>query len=157
MRETRKKAARVGDDYEYGRNCPRLAGKGADHRRGCTEDRVGSQIDQFFCEGLYPIRISGAPAKFDPKIAAIGPPQLRERTPECREVRLHSRIALRITHQHADPPYLLRLLRPRDQWPYRRAAEQRHELAPFHLIVLHSVPFAGLSPDSITDWRASSQ
>src|SRR5262249_62021045 len=87
MRETRKKAAanRVGDDCEHGRNCPRLAGKGADHWRSHTEDRVGSQIDQFFCEGLYPIRIRGAPAEFDPKFAAIRPPQLRERTPECRE------------------------------------------------------------------------
>src|SRR5262249_10190511 len=115
------------------RNCPRLAGKGAGRWRGYTEDRVGSQINQFFCEGLYPIRISGAPAKFDPKIAAIGPSQLRERTPECREVRLHSRIALRIARQHADPPYLLGLLRPRDQRPpSRRAADQRDELAPPH-------------------------
>jgi predicted methyltransferase len=49
--------------------------------------------------GYYVARLSqivgadGAPAYFDPKIAAIRPPQLRERTPECREVRLHSRIA----------------------------------------------------------------
>src|SRR6516165_12324441 len=136
MRETRKNAAanRIGDGCEHDRNCPRLAGKGVDHWRGYTKDRVGSQIDQFFCEGLYPIRISAAPAKFDPKITAIHPSQLRERTPECREVRLHSRIALRIAHQHTDPPYLLGLLRLRDRRPHsRRAAEQRDELAPFQL------------------------
>src|SRR5262245_10941098 len=136
MRETRNKAAanRIGDECEHERNCPRLAGKGAGRWRGYTEDRVGSQIDQFFCEGLYPIRISGAPAKFDPKIAAIGPSQLRERTPECREVRLHSRIALRIAHQHADAPHLLRLLRTRPERPRRRAADEGDELTAPHSI-----------------------
>src|SRR5690348_8675895 len=65
-----------------------LPGKHAD--RGCalTKDRVGPQIDQLFCERSDPIRISGAPAKFDPEIAAFRPPQLRERSPECCEPRL---------------------------------------------------------------------
>jgi hypothetical protein len=82
-----------------------------------------------FCEGLYLIRISGAPVKFNPKFAAIRPPQLRERIPECRRVRLHSRIALRIANQHTDPPYLLGLLRPRRERPRGCAAEQRDEIA----------------------------
>jgi hypothetical protein len=32
------------------------------------------------------------------------------------------------------------LLRARCEWPSRRAAEQRDEIAPFQLIKLHSVP-----------------
>src|SRR5215469_5981422 len=75
---------------EHDGNCARLVGKRAD--RGCahTEDRVGPQIDQLFCERSVLIRISGAPAKFDPEIAAFRPPQLRERSPECCEPRLHA-------------------------------------------------------------------
>src|SRR5438477_7440078 len=35
--------------------------------------RVGPQIDQLFCKSPHPIRIIGAPAKFDPEIAAFSP------------------------------------------------------------------------------------
>jgi hypothetical protein len=52
------------------------------------EDRIGPQIDQLFCQLPHRIRISGAPAKFDPEIAAFRPSQLRERSPERREPRL---------------------------------------------------------------------
>jgi hypothetical protein len=39
------------------------------------------------------------------------------------------------THQHADPPHPLALLRARREWPRdRRAAEQRDEIAPVHSI-----------------------
>src|SRR4249920_183111 len=65
--------------------CPRFAGKGGDHGRGHTQDCIGPQIDQLFCQSPHPIRITGAPAKFDPEIAAFSPPQLRERTQEHRE------------------------------------------------------------------------
>src|SRR5215467_7194717 len=91
MRKVRREAAadRIGHAREHDGNCARLAGKHAD--RGCahTEDCVGPQIDQLFCERSVLIRISGAPAKFDPEIAAFRPPQLRERGPECCEPRLH--------------------------------------------------------------------
>ena len=84
MREARGEAAadRVGNDRKHDRNRPCLAGKGGGRERGHREDRVGPEIDQLFCERPDPIRISGTPAKFDPEIAAFGPPQLRERTPE---------------------------------------------------------------------------
>src|SRR5262249_15597018 len=46
----------------------------------------------------------------------------------------------------------LALLRPRDEWPRRRPAEQRDELAAFQLVELHSVPAA--KPDcSISNWQ----
>ena len=109
-----------------------------------TEDRVGSQIDQLFCERLDPIRITGAPAKFDPEIAAFRPPQLRERIPERRDLRLRSRIALRKAHQHADQPHPFGLLRTRRDRPCRRAAEECDELAPPHGLSLkpkgHTLP-----------------
>ena len=40
----------------------------------------------------------------------------------------------------ADPDDLARLLCARREWPRRRAAQQRDELATFQLIKLHSVP-----------------
>src|SRR5262249_44885685 len=80
------------------------------------------QIDQLFCECLYPIRIVAGPAKFDSEIAAFRPPQLRERAPELRKPRLHSRIALRKADQHADPPQSIGLLGPRRKRPRRRRA-----------------------------------
>src|SRR5207237_5435983 len=75
-------ADRIRYAREHDRNCLRLAGKGADYGRGHTEDRIRPQIDQFVCQSPHPIRIIGAPAKFDPEIAAFGPPQLRECTSE---------------------------------------------------------------------------
>ncbi|HEY7248398.1 MAG TPA: hypothetical protein VH678_31435 [Xanthobacteraceae bacterium] len=57
--------------------------------------------------------ITGAPAKFGPEIAAFRPSQLRERTSERYQPRLRDPIALRIAHQHTDPPHPIRLLRER--------------------------------------------
>src|SRR5437764_2927446 len=84
MRMVRSEAAgdRIRYAREHDRNCLRLAGKGADYGRGHTKDRIGPQIDQLVCQSPHPIRIIGAPAKFDPEIAAFGPPQLRECTSE---------------------------------------------------------------------------
>src|SRR5260370_37559751 len=135
MRKVRSEAAadRIGHAREHDGNCPRLAGKHAD--RGCalTEDYVGPQIDQLFCEGPGPIRISGAPAKFDPEIAAFHPPQLGESPPESREPRLRSPIVLRIGHKHADQPHPVRLLRTRDKRPCGGSATKKcDELAPPH-------------------------
>src|SRR6516225_6290905 len=146
MRKVRSKAAadRIGHAREHDGNCTRLAGKHAD--RGCalTEDRVGPQIDQLFCERSDLIRISGAPAKFDPEITAFRPPQLRERSPECCEPRLHSRVVLRKADQNADAPQSVGLLRTRDKRPCnRRATKERNELAPLHSITSSARPDSG--------------
>ena len=62
MRKVRSEAA--ADRIRYGRehdgNCPRLAGKGTDHGRGHTEDRIGPQAaacDQFRCASQLVITI----------------------------------------------------------------------------------------------------
>jgi hypothetical protein len=87
MREVCCEAAtdRIERDREHDWNCLRLAGKGVDYDRVMTEDHVGSQIDQLFCEFSDPIRITGAPAKFDPEIATFRPSKLRKRAPESRK------------------------------------------------------------------------
>src|SRR6266700_40699 len=126
---------------KYGRendgNCPRLASKGADHGRVRTEDRIGPQIDQLFCQRPHSIRITGNPAKFDPEIAAFRPPQLRERPPESRQPRLRGRIALCIASQHADQPHSLGLLRVGHERPSdcRATDERDDELAPSHRLL----------------------
>jgi hypothetical protein len=44
---------------------------------------------------------------------------------KCRDQRSRRRIALRVSHQHADASHLLALLRPRRKRPsYRRATEK---------------------------------
>ena len=120
-----------GNDHDG--NCVRLADKCGGHGGGHTEDRVGSQIDQLFCKRLHPIRIITGPAKFDPEVAAFRPPQLRERAPERREPRLHSRIALRKADQYADPPNWTDLLRVRGERPRScRATKKRNEFPSPH-------------------------
>src|SRR6516225_2560115 len=133
MREACDEAAadRIGYDREHDRNCPRLAGKGARDGSAPSEERVGPQIDQLFCKRPEHIRITIAPAKFDPEIAAFRPPQLRESTTQRRHRRLPSRIALHKAHEHADQPYPVRLLRTREKRPCNRGAtKERNELAP---------------------------
>jgi hypothetical protein len=49
-------------------------------------------------------------------------------------------VALCEAHQNANPPYPLKLLRPRRERPRRRTAEQREELATPLLIELHFGP-----------------
>src|SRR5262245_5372410 len=52
---------------------------------------------------------------------------------ESREACFHSRIILGIGHQHADPSYLLGLLRARRERPRNyRATHKRDELAALH-------------------------
>src|ERR1700736_6795111 len=87
-----------------------------------------------------PIRISTAPAKFNPEIAAFRPAQLRERSPESRDLRLSSRIALQKAHLNTDQPHPVRLLRACRKRPSRcGASKQRDELASLKLTELHSI------------------
>ena len=98
-------------------------GKG-NYGRSLTDDGVGSQTDQFFCECPHLVRITGAPANFDPELAAFCPPQLRDGTPESVDLRLRGRSS-RIAHQHADQPHAIQLLRVRRaamSLPRRRGA-----------------------------------
>src|SRR5262249_13370229 len=79
--------------------------------------------------------VVGRKAIVNADIPTYRPSELVEPLLECHEACLHSRIILGIARQHADPSYLLGLLRARRERPgRRRAAEQRYERAPFHSI-----------------------
>jgi hypothetical protein len=56
----------------------------------------------------------------------------RECLPERRNKGLSFLVCFRICHQHADGPHTVGLLRACRQWPRRRTAEQRDEVASFH-------------------------
>src|SRR5215471_8307804 len=80
---------------------------------------------------MHRVRISGyPPTSVDPQIATVYPAQFTQLIHKRCELRL----GFRITHQRADPPHPLRLLRPSRHRPRRRAAEQRDECAPLHSI-----------------------
>ena len=53
---------------------------------------------------------------------------------KCPNASLKLRIVRSGGQEHANASHALALLRPRHEWPSRRAAEQRDELAPFHSI-----------------------
>src|SRR5262249_59199571 len=64
---------------------------------------------------------------------SVGPAQLRQRLGKRQEAGLPGRIVCGERHEHADAPHALALLRARRKRPRRRAAEQRDELAAFHV------------------------
>jgi hypothetical protein len=67
----------------------------------------------------------------DSHVAAVGPAQLLQALHECRNAGLPFHIVRGYIREHADAPHALALLRSCCNGPSdRRAAEQRHELAP---------------------------
>src|SRR5262249_61738759 len=76
----------------------------------------------------------------DSDIAVLGPAERLEFLAKCNDAGPHFGIILVIWMQECDAPHALSLLRPRRERPRRRAAEQRDELAPFHLTEMHPIP-----------------
>ena len=98
-----------------------------------AQDKFGLQRDEFLRKSLQRLGVKRPPARVDPDVAAVRPPELLESLPECGDVGLSFRVTLGIAHQHADPPHPVGLLRTRRERPSgRRAAQQRDELAPLH-------------------------
>jgi hypothetical protein len=81
------------------------------------EDHVGLQGDQLFRAHLKLIDIADRKASVDADIAALRPSELFEPLTECCEARLHIRMLLGQTSQHADAPHPLGLLRARHERP----------------------------------------
>ncbi len=104
-------------------------------RRSCRKNEVGLQGDEFLGKLLYRLPIVGfRPAHVDPDAAAFLPAELPEALPERRNVGLGFRVALGISHQHADPSQQAALLRPRRKRPCgKRTAESSDEFASPHL------------------------
>src|SRR5215475_4733025 len=82
--------------------------------------------------------VGAAPAIIDADVAAVTPAELFERLSERHQIGLYFRIILDERVEHADPTETNRLRSCR-QWPRRRTADERDELAPLQLIELHSL------------------
>jgi hypothetical protein len=52
------------------------------------------QTDQFVRERSHPIGVNARPTKVDPHVAAIGPPQVRKRLRERKDVSLQHGIVV---------------------------------------------------------------
>src|SRR5262249_50767041 len=87
------------------------------------------------CRACRPAFGSVAPPSIvDPHVVADSPAQLLQPLMESCEARLSFSIIGDGIHEHADPPYPVRLLRACRERPCSsRAAEQRDELASFHV------------------------
>src|SRR5207249_3606238 len=92
------------------------------------------QSNELFGRSLEAISLSTGPAIFDFQITALGPPQFLKALFESRGFGLTLGIARGKSHQHANTPHPVNLLRacrkrPRDH----RAAKQANELPTPHL------------------------
>jgi hypothetical protein len=123
---------RIGDLHEHDRQG---AGDVLQRRyaRGATsQDYVRRKRDQFRCVFAIEIDIVRAPARVDSHIAAVAPAQLLQDLLERCDASLTAWIICGHVHEHADPPHLPRLLRPRRKGPRRYAAYKRDEFASPH-------------------------
>src|SRR5215831_14007334 len=100
----------------------------------CRQNDVQGERDQFRGKCAIALGVTCAPADVDADVATLRPPQLLQPLQKRRETDLPCRIVRRDTHQHANAPHPLALLRPRRERPRRSATEKRDEVAPFQLI-----------------------
>ena len=124
---------RVDDSHEYDRHG---AGRLLQCDHGCApggHDDVRGKRDQFRHVSAGVAGVC-APASLDAAVAAVGPAELLQRLYERRFAGLSFRIVRCRVHEHADAPHALSLLRPRRERPRNRAAKQRNELAPLHVL-----------------------
>ena len=139
------------------RDRPRLPLEGNGRRGHACQDGVGLQADYLPRERSHPIDVSAGPTKVHPHVAAIGPTQAGERLRERSNASLRHGVVFVARHEHADAPHAVALLRPRREGPYRRAAEERDELAPPILSITSSamarIPGGMVSPSALAVLR----
>jgi hypothetical protein len=125
-------ADRVSDLHEHGWHG---AGRLSQRRHGCLargQDDVGRERDQFGrCANA--VSIGRGPADVEAHVAVLAPTQLRQPLLERVHAGLIFRIARAGSHQHADAPHPIALLRASRKRPRRCAAKERDEIAPPHL------------------------
>src|SRR5262245_43181742 len=90
------------------------------------------QRDEFLRESLHQRSVGRRPARVDPDVAILRPPELLEPLAERPDAGLCFRVALGIGGQYADPSHPAGLLRARGERPRRAPCYQRYELAPLH-------------------------
>src|SRR5262245_27401312 len=102
------------------------------HRRcAAGHDDVGRERHQFRRTLAKIVRLDGGPVGLDAQVATFTPSQLLKALHQCGVALLDVRIVRGpAAREYADAPHPLALLRPRRDWPRRRTAEQRDELAP---------------------------
>src|SRR5262245_40583682 len=104
------------------------------HRRcAAGHDDVGRERHQFRRALAKIVRLDGGPVGLDAQVATFTPSQLLQALHQCGVALLDVRIVRGpAAREYADAPHALALLRPRDDRPRGRAAEQRDEVAPPH-------------------------
>src|SRR5262249_51200814 len=113
-----------------------------DDRRRLANDYVGRERYQFCYVCPYATGIGSAKACLDLDVAAVCPSKFLKSLLQ----HYHSRLSFWIvgnSHQHADTPHALSLLRMCRERPRRSAAEQRDELAAVHSITSSARPDNG--------------
>src|SRR4029453_6786752 len=124
-------ANRIADKREYNRDGPRFLLKDPCHLVGAGHDYVRRHADQFSCKGASLVGIAPSPTIVDLDIASLNPAKVFEASPQRRNIGLSLRIALGVSHEHANAPHPLSLLRARRERPGGRcAAGHSDELAP---------------------------
>jgi hypothetical protein len=135
--QTGRKAAadRVADEREYDRYGLRFLLNDPCHLIRAGHHDVGRRGDQLSCKSASLVGIAAGPTIVDLDVAPFNPAQALQALQQRRDIGLSLRIALGVSHEHADAPHPLGLLRPGRERPCgRRAAEKRNELAPSHSI-----------------------
>src|SRR5262249_38943433 len=112
---------------------------------GTCKNDGWSKRDELCRIGAQLIAITRRPTIVDSDVAAIDPTQFLQARPERRNIGLPSGVALGESHQHADPPHPLALLRACRERPRRRSAEKRDELAALHHSITSSDSASNLS------------
>jgi hypothetical protein len=81
---------------------------------------------------------------------------LRQPIPEHGDQALGFQIVLGEIHEHADAPYLGRLLRTRSEWiERRRAADNGDEFPPLHALQGHGCEHSTSRLDGLRCWQGS--
>jgi hypothetical protein len=91
-------------------------------RAGSCDDQVRRERDQFRSVSAVEINIARAPACVDPQVASGGPTEFLQPLQKRRDASLPFQIVRSGTHEYADAPHSLALLRgpPRSMMNSRR-------------------------------------
>jgi hypothetical protein len=136
---------RIADlDKDRGRRAGGIPDRYGNWRR-VGQDHVGAQIEQLVGELARMHRVARAPAIDELDIAALDPAEGVKGLLENHDPRLPFQV-IRNSHQYANAPHAVALLRARRKRPKqqrRRAAEEGDELPPLHLAQYHLLPRRG--------------
>jgi len=124
-RETIDKAGahRIGDIHEHDRHAAGGLLQRRYSRAASGEDEIRGESDHFR-RVLPRLDVACCPAGLDLHIVTASPTQLLEALPKCGDASLPFRIIRGESHEHADAPHLLGLLRAGRERPRRCCAAE---------------------------------